>query len=408
MRGVLYRYGGVLTFTERKYLFFIIFIFIAACVETDIYLPAMADMMHYFQVSEEKIQSLLSWNFFGICLSSPIYGPISDAWGRKKPLMLALTLFFLGSLMTVYSSEFNGVLWGRILQGLGSGGCFTLGCAVIFDAFSEERAARAINSLNILVPTVMALAPMAGGYLNAYYGFRANFIAIAVLTLISLLITQFGLKETHAVEKRTPFELKIFLGHYRQTFTHGGFWRLTLYICLTFAVYMTFLSAMSILFIEELGVSKAIFPIYQGSILTSWLVASLFFRFFVDKMGNMRIRRSGLVLTAAGGLFLLIFGVIAPTSPLMLTIPVLICIFGVNWSQSLYFQDCMNFLPEIKGITASFITSIRLLISSVMVAVASHYYNATIYPTLVVVGIALAVSILLVIPFELSQRKETA
>ena len=88
-------------------------------------------MMKAFSVSEGAIQGLLTWNFVGICLSGPFYGPISDSFGRKKPLMFALVLFFLGSVLTLFSIDFSQMILGRVLQGLGSGGCFTLGTAII-------------------------------------------------------------------------------------------------------------------------------------------------------------------------------------------------------------------------------------------------------------------------------------
>src|SRR5882672_4740435 len=131
---------------EFKYLLLIIVIFIAACIETDIYLPAFPDMMVWFSATEGAIQSLLTWNFIGICLSGPLYGPISDAFGRKKPLMAALGIFFIGSLLTCFSQNFDQMLWGLILQGLGSGGCFCLGTAILFDAFQKERAIQAATN----------------------------------------------------------------------------------------------------------------------------------------------------------------------------------------------------------------------------------------------------------------------
>src|SRR5579872_6483105 len=103
--------------SSAKYLFLIIVIFIAACIETDIYLPAFPDMMRFFQASEEQIQSLLTWNFIGICLSGPFYGPFSDSYGRKKPLLLALGLFLAGSLLTIFGQTFDQMLMGRLLQG---------------------------------------------------------------------------------------------------------------------------------------------------------------------------------------------------------------------------------------------------------------------------------------------------
>ena len=149
--------------TELKYLFLIIVVFIAACVETDIYLPAFPDMIKWFNTTEGAIQGLLTWNFVGICVSGPFYGPISDSFGRKKPLLVALGMFLAGSLITLFAQTLDQMLWGRILQGLGSGGCFTLGTAIIFDAFKKDRAIDALNKLNTAIPLIMAGAPLFGG-----------------------------------------------------------------------------------------------------------------------------------------------------------------------------------------------------------------------------------------------------
>jgi len=144
---------------DTAYLLLIISIFISAVIETDIYLPAFPDMIGYFNQTESNIQKLLTWNFVGLCISGPIYGPLSDSYGRRKPLLMALCLFGVGSLITIRSDNFDMVLIGRILQGLGSGGCFTLGTAIIFDVFQKEKATNALNRINIIVPFIMATAP---------------------------------------------------------------------------------------------------------------------------------------------------------------------------------------------------------------------------------------------------------
>ncbi|MFK7973937.1 MAG: hypothetical protein AB8B66_03645 [Rickettsiaceae bacterium] len=68
------------------------------------------------------------------------------------PLLIALSLFGVGSLITIRSDNFDIVLIGRILQGLGSGGCFTLGKAILADVLQKEKAINALNRINILVP----------------------------------------------------------------------------------------------------------------------------------------------------------------------------------------------------------------------------------------------------------------
>lgn len=372
----------------RKYLFLVFIILIAACIETDIYLPAFPDMMVFFAVSEETIQSILTWNFIGICLSGPFYGPLSDIVGRKKPLMIALGLFLLGSIITLFSTNFTPMLIGRFLQGVGSGGCFTLGTAIMFDALNEKEAISAINSLNSTIPLVMAAAPMLGAFLNHAYGFFSNFLVIALFVLVSFLICLAWLDETLPIEKRVPFERKKLQGDFSDALTCVPFWQLTLVVSLLFAGYLVFLSGTSILFVLELGVSKTLFPLYQTAILGAWVVASFTANRAMNTWGIPRVKKIGMFLMGVCGVWLCASMLLMPTNPLLLTISMLFYAFGANWTQGLYFAEVMTILPHIKGIAASLLTSTRLLLTAAIVGLVSMFYNATIYPiALVVVAI---------------------
>jgi MFS transporter, DHA1 family, multidrug resistance protein len=372
---------------EFKYLFLIIVIFIAACIETDIYLPAFPDMMVWFGASEGAIQSLLTWNFIGICLSGPLYGPISDAFGRKKPLMTALGLFLAGSIVTIFAQDLDQMLWGRILQGLGSGGCFTLGTAIIFDSFQKERAINALNNLNMIIPLIMAAAPMIGGFLNQAYGFRSNFLLIALFVLLSFFVCLFFFDETLAKEKRTSFKMKSVLADFKQAFTSLPFWQLTIGTSILFAGYIAFLSGTSVLFVVEFGMSKAIFPFIQAAILGGWVVGSLFLNRSIAKWGIPKIKKAGLILCVAGALELALVTLLSPRDPYLLTVGMVLYAFGANWIIGLYFPEGMEILPNIKGITASLLTSTRLLIAALVVGMTSALYDSTVYPmTAVVVG----------------------
>jgi DHA1 family bicyclomycin/chloramphenicol resistance-like MFS transporter len=389
---------------ERKYLFLIIVTFIAACIETDIYLPAFPDMMTWFSASESAIQSLLTWNFIGICISGPLYGPLSDSFGRKRPLMIALGLFLAGSIVTVVAQTFDQMLWGRILQGLGSGGCFTLGTAVIFDAFQKEKAIRAINNLFTIIPLIMAGAPMLGGYLNHAFGFRSNFLAIAVFVLLSFVVCLFFFDESLPKEKRTPLEVKSILKDFKQGLSSLPFWQITIATSLSFAGYIAFLSGTSVLFVVEFGMSKTVFPFVQGAILAGWVLGSLFLNRSVAKWGTMPVKKVGIALSVIGALALAAMTLIAPEDPYLLTSGVVIYAFGANWVTGLYFPEGMELLPHIKGICASLLTSARLLISVLVIGLASSLYNGTIYPLAAVVS----GSILLMLPILIFYEKRRA
>jgi DHA1 family bicyclomycin/chloramphenicol resistance-like MFS transporter len=370
---------------ERYYLFLITIIFIAACIETDIYLPAFPDMMHFFSVSEGAIQGLLTWNFVGICLSGPFYGPISDAFGRKKPLLFALLLFFLGSVMTLFASSLFEMLLGRILQGFGSGGCFTLGTAILFDAFQKEKAVHALNSLNMAIPLIMSVAPMVGGYLNSSYGFRSNFLLIALFVLASLFLCLFFFPETLSKEKRLPFNISQIRKDFTKVFVHRAFWQITMATSLLFAAYISFLSYTSLLFVSEFGVSKTHSPFFQVAILAAWTIAGLFLKKCLDAFGEASIKKTGTILCSFGIVNFAVTSCIAPTSPIWIEGSLLPFIFGANWVFGLYFPEAMELLPEIKGVVASILTSVRLLIAALVVACTSFFYNGTIYPLLVMI-----------------------
>lgn len=385
---------------EWKYLLLITVTFIAACIETDIYLPTFTDMMAYFSISEQNIQSLLTWNFIGICISGPLYGPISDAIGRKKPLLFALGLFFAGSVITLYAETFDMMLWGRVLQGLGSGGCFTLGTAIIFDAFKQEQAILAIGRLNSFVPIIMALAPIVGGYLNFAYGFRSNFLAIGVCVLASLIICLLFLDETLEKEARVPFVLKRVANSFKTVLTSVPFWQTTAVVSLVFAGYLAFLSCISVLFVIEFGVDKYALPGFQAALLGVWVIAGLTYKGALARLGAQRVKTVGTILLLIGGICFVVAGLYAPSNPYLLTLPMLFYAFGANWVQGLYFPEGMQIFPDIKGIAASVLTSARLVLTALIVGVASHFYDATIYPILVLISALILVVFATIVAYE--------
>lgn len=393
-----------MTLKEWNFLFLIIIIFIAACIETDIYLPAFTDMMAYFNVSEEAIQGLLTWNFVGFCIAGPFYGPLSDAIGRKKPLIFALGLFFIGSLITLYSQSFEMMLFGRVLQGLGSGGCFTLGTAIIFDAFQQQKAIEALNRINSICPFIMALAPMVGGYLNYTFGFRSNFLAIALCVAASLLISLFFYGETLQKEKRVELDVKQILKNFKKVSLSLPFWQTTTIISLPFAGYLAFLSTISVLYILEFGMTKQELPFHQAVILGGWLIASWTFKPCLKRSSIAQIKMIGTVLMLASAISLIVAALAVPTNPYYFTAAMTVFAFGVNWSQGLYFPESMEIFPEIRGIAASLLTSIRLLMTAAIVGCSSLLYNGTIYPVVTVVVATILVTVATTIIYENKKR----
>lgn len=390
-----------------KILFVVIVIFIAACIETDIYLPAFPDMMAYFGASEGEIQQLLSWNFLGICLSSPLYGPLSDALGRKKLVLVALGLFLVGSFATLFATQLPWMILGRTIQGLGSGGCFILGTAILFDAFEKEKAVNAMNHLNTIIPLTMAAAPMIGGYLNYSFGFRSNFVFITFTVLLSLIACLGLLPETLPREKRIALQGSSLWRDLKQLIGSLPFWQLTLATSLPFAGYIAFLSGTSVLFVLEFGMSKTLFPLVQGLLLAGWVVGSLILKRSLARFGTTLVKKAGLMSSVVGGVILGIATWLSPRDPYLLTLGMVFYAFGANWMFGLYLPESMELFPNNKGLVASVLTSVRLCIAATTIELSAQWYNNTVYPLSFIVIATVVIIWPLLMNYELTLRTKS-
>ncbi|HNA63051.1 MAG TPA: hypothetical protein PKW79_08235, partial [Rhabdochlamydiaceae bacterium] len=174
---------------------------------------------------------------------------------------------------------------------------------------------------------------------------------------------------------------------FREALTNLGFWQITLVICLIFGGYIAFLSGTSVLFVVEFGMSKAVFPFIQAAILGGWVAGSLGLKRAIGRFGILNIKKSGIALCVLGAVILGLTTLLTPRDGYLLTLGMVFYAFGANWIIGLYFPEGMEILPHIKGITASLLTSARLLIAALIVGLTSALYNGTVCPlSITVIG----------------------
>lgn len=391
---------------EKSFRFLMIMIFLAAAIETDIYLPAFPDMMTAFNTTEQMIQRILSFNFIGICLASLFYGPASDAFGRRKVLNFGYLLFILGSFGCIWSETIETLIFWRFLQGLGSAACFIIGTAVIFDMYQAEKAAKVIGELNSLVVSLMAFAPMIGGWLNHHFGYQYNFFFIAVLSVLSAGACFLKLPETLPDNKRKKLTFGGVLKDYLVVLQNGQFWVNTLITTLIFAGYMIYVSNMSLVFVNHLGVPETQFPWYQFAILVVFVIASesngrLISWIGTDKMKNL------------GGLLLIISSLMAwfaPSSwqnnPVIVNIFMSIYSAGAGICIGIFFARSMEACPELTGISSSLVTSLRLILTSLLIDLSGVFFNGTMEPVIELILYCILISVVLFGLYEISSKRQ--
>lgn len=269
------------------------------------FVPALPDAARHFQVGSAAVQGAISAYIAGLALGQLVYGPLSDALGRRPMLLAGLVLYVLGGLAAMLAPSVPLLVGARLLQALGGCAGLALGRAMVRDTHAPSDAVRALALLNLMMMVGPGLAPLAGSGLVALGGWRAVFVLLTLLGAATLLLVWRRVPETaqasgrlrparlardYAVLLRSPRFVAYAVG--------GG--------CATTSVYAFIAAAPFIITgqlgrpLRDVGVSLAVvmLGIAAGSLLASRLAQRV-------GVGRLLLWGNG-ISVASGALFLLL------------------------------------------------------------------------------------------------------
>ena len=170
------------------------FIFLMICfiatipsICCDIFLPSIPAITKYFDVTIDQVQLTISALMCSLAISQLFYGPVSAAFGRKKPLMFGIFLVVTGTLICANAQTLTQLTVGSILEGFGLGAC-SLFRAMLRDCYEGKELRTKSNYANLLMTLFFPAAPMIGGQLQVLFGWNANFLFLAMLGFICLVL----------------------------------------------------------------------------------------------------------------------------------------------------------------------------------------------------------------------------
>ena len=157
-------------------------------VASTIYVPSIPAIASALETPVSRVQLTFVAYLAAFAVSMLVLGPLSDRYGRRRTMTLGISLSALGSILCAASPTIGFLIGARVLQGVGLSGGMVVGRANIRDCYGEEGAAQIIAGLSIVLTLLQALAPIPGGYLQAWIGWRANFVAVAILAVVALAL----------------------------------------------------------------------------------------------------------------------------------------------------------------------------------------------------------------------------
>ncbi|QNF33734.1 multidrug effflux MFS transporter [Adhaeribacter swui] len=354
-------------------------------ISIDMYLPAFPVMARYFNVPMVRMENSVTIFLFGMAFGQLFLGPLSDVWGRMRPLKAGLLVYILCATASVLTGNFTSFLIWRFLQGLAGSACQVIARALVNDLYGDKKAAHVFTLLQIIMGISPILAPMIGGFLAEAATWKYLFLIMALISGVALLGCY-----TILPPGKTPAENKglhwstIRLG-YRQAIISPAFVNYALVRAISNSAAFSFVTASPFVFTQLYHLSKKQYGFMFSGLALGIILAGIGNTFLLKRFPVKSITRFGIIVQMLAGLagFFIIFY----QGPLIALVGVLLLFLSMLGlilpnATALYLAA----VPAYNGSASALVGSMSYLSAFLITSLLSLLHNHTAYPMIGMMG----------------------
>ncbi|HQY33404.1 multidrug effflux MFS transporter [Actinotalea sp.] len=260
---------------------------------TDMYLPSLPEVAGEMGTTDAAVQFTITGMLIGGAIGQLIVGPFSDRVGRRRPVMIGVGLHALMSLLCALAVTIEQLQALRVLQGLASAGATVVAMAIIRDRYTGSEAARLMSRLVLVIAVAPLFAPTIGGVIADAWGWRAVFVALALLAGVLLAVVAVALPETLPAERRAAHGLGALAHGYVGILRDRRFVALAVVPGFGMAVIMAYVSGSPFVLRDEYGLTAQQFSLAFAIGGTALVLGSQLNAALVRRVGPMRLLRFG-------------------------------------------------------------------------------------------------------------------
>jgi len=231
----------------------------------DMYLPALPTIVRDLQTTDAAAQLTLTGTLIGLSLGQLLVGPLSDTFGRRRPLLVGVAVHVLASLLCLVAPNVEVLGALRVLQGVGAAAASVVAMAIVRDLFVGRTAATLFSRLMLVLGVAPVLAPTIGGEVLRFTSWRGVFVVLAVLALLMIVMSARAVPETLPADRRRPLGLRNTLLTYGGLLRDRTFVGLVLVAGLGMAGLFGYVAGSSFVFQEEFGMTEQQFGFLFGA-----------------------------------------------------------------------------------------------------------------------------------------------
>ena len=359
--------------------------------------PSSPDIARELGVPVGQVQLTLPTYLVAFGAATLIVGALSDRFGRRVVLLSGGVLCALASLACALASSIELLLVGRAVQAIGACTGMVVSRAVVRDIFDRENTARAMAVLAMAVTLAPVLAPILGGYVHVWLGWRANFIVLAAWALASVLLAAWLLPETNRDLQtqggllRGVFSALVTLLQFRDFLAYA------LAVACGGVTFYSFIVAAPVILIDRMGVSPDLFGLYIGIPPLGFMTGSYITSRLTGRMGPNRMILCGGAGHVLSGSLLIGLAAAGFAAPWAVIGPLVVMGFSNGLIMSNAYAGGVSVQPQLAGAASGLANFVQML----MAGAAAAAFAALVLETAMPVGVAIAAAgavILLLFP----------
>ena len=294
---------------DYRYVLMLGFMAALPAFSTDMYLPSLPDVARDLHTSATAAQLTITAMMLGGAVGQLVIGPVSDRFGRRKPVLVGVALHILMSVLCAVGPAIGMLIGLRAAQGFFNASATVIATAVIRDRFIGADAAKLMSRLMLVIGASPLFAPSIGGFIAGQWGWRAVFWALALFGVVLWVVVLVKLPETLPAERRRVGGLRVAGAGYLALLRDRHFVGLALMPGLTFAVLMAYVVGSPFVLRDGYGLTETQFALIfavngLGLVGGAQVNAAL-----VHRIPPLRILRTAQLLVVALSVVLVVLGV---------------------------------------------------------------------------------------------------
>ena len=337
----------------------------------DTFFPSFPAIAREFSLSALQLQQTLTAYLVPYGLTMLLHGPLSDAYGRRRVILVSVSGYTLASLACALAPDFALLLACRALQGATAGAGMVVARAVVRDLYSGHDAQRLMSLITMLFGFAPAIAPVIGGWVHVAFGWRAVFVFLVLLGLATVLVSWWRLPETHPPERRFAFQFGALLSLSWRIVSHREFLLLSFAAGLHFASVIAYIGAAPAIVLERWQLRETQFAMLFIPVIGGFVAGAFASGRMAGRVAPRTQCQAGYVISAIGGL--------AASTALALSaqVPILVqqlliftTAFGVQLVSPLITLRLLDLFPDTRGSVSSVQAFVAIMIAAATMGVA--------------------------------------